>query len=122
MSVTILKMKSMTTYKKWDIVLIPFPFTNLRQSKKRPALILSPNEYNEGADVIIAFMTSNITTDPRIGDYHIKNWENSGLPKPTMVRMKLATVMNRILVKKLGRLENEDQIRFKKNFEDFFTI
>jgi len=47
-------------YEKWDIILVPFPFTDLTISKKRPALIVSPNVYNEKLDVVIAFITSKL--------------------------------------------------------------
>jgi mRNA interferase MazF len=32
----------MPTYEAWSVVVVPFPFTDRRQSKKRPALVLSP--------------------------------------------------------------------------------
>lgn len=51
-------MKSTTTYKKWDIVLVPFPFTDLTTSKKRPGLVISPEEYNKGSDILISFITT----------------------------------------------------------------
>lgn len=41
--------------KKFDIVLVEFPFTNLRDIKKRPALILNPLE---GENVILAQITT----------------------------------------------------------------
>ncbi len=43
---------------KWDIVLVPFPFTNLKSAKRRPALIISPGTYNQYEDIVIAFITS----------------------------------------------------------------
>jgi mRNA interferase MazF len=110
----------MTIYNQWDIVLVPFPFTNLKKTKKRPALIISPEHYNIGQDVIIAFMTSNIKSFPQFGDYHIIEWELSGLPKPTLIRMKLATILKEILIKKLGNLQNEDISGFQKELKSFF--
>ncbi len=47
----------MTNYKKWEIVLVPFPFTDLSSAKRRPALIVSPDSYNAGKDVVIAYRT-----------------------------------------------------------------
>ena len=52
-------------YNRWDIILVPFPFTDLTTYKKRPALIISPEEYNTGQDLIIAFITSNLAVKPR---------------------------------------------------------
>lgn len=115
------KMKFTTTYKKWDIILVPFPFTNLKTTKKRPALIISPDEYNEKLYVVIAFITSKLDIENRLGDYKIKEWEKSNLPKPSMIRMKFATIDKSIIVKKIGRLSEKDMNEFKKLLVDFFT-
>ena len=114
-------MKSTTNYKKWEIILVPFPFTNLISSKKRPALIVSPDEYNNEMDVVIAFITSKMDLQYRFGDYKIKNWQESNLPKPSMIRMKFATIDKSIILKKLGKLKKEDIINFKNQLIKFFT-
>ena len=115
-----MRMKSTMHYKKWEIVLVPFPFTDLTTTKKRPALIISPNEYNEKLDVVIAFITSKLDLEYRIGDYKIQEWEKSNLPKPSMLRMKFATIDKSIIRKKLGRLIENDVKEFSKLLIDFF--
>ncbi len=116
-----MKMKSTMIYKKWDIVLVPFPFTNLKTIKKRPALIISPDEYNEKLDVVIAFITSNLDSDYCPGDYNIQEWRKSNLPKPSMIRMKFATIDKSIIVRKLGQLTDKDKVEFTNKLIDFFT-
>ena len=81
--------KSTMNYEKWSIVLVPFPFTDLSAAKKRPALIISPNNYNEYQDVIIAFVTSKLNIQHRIGDYKIREWKESNLPKPLADYIKM---------------------------------
>ena len=114
-------MKSTIHYKKWDIVLVPFPFTDLSASKKRPALVVSPNEYNKGHDIVIAFITSKIDVKSRMGDYQIQEWEKANLPKPSLIRMKFATIDKAIIVKQFGRLTNKDIKLFKDKLSNFFT-
>jgi len=108
-------------YDKWDIVLVPFPFTDLTKLKKRPALIVSPDEYNKKLDVVIAFITSKLDVEYRFGDYKIQCWGESNLPKPSMIRMKFSTVDKSIILKKLGRLNEKDVIEFKKLLINFFS-
>lgn len=115
-----MKMRSTINYKKWDIVLVPFPFTDLATTKKRPALIISPDEYNKKLDVVIVFITSNLDVEYRIGDYKIQEWEKSNLPKPSMLRMKFATIDKSIIIKKLGRLTETDVKEFSEILIDFF--
>lgn len=116
------RIASMMTCDKWDIVLVPFPFTNLRSIKKRPALIISPNWYNSGPDVVILFITSNIKSFGRSGDYIIQNWQESGLPKPSMARMKFATIERAIIIKKLGRITSIDQDVIGNELQTFFGL
>ncbi len=108
-------------YKKWEIVLVPFPFTDLTTSKKRPGLIVSPDKYNAKTDVVIAFITSKMDSDARPGDYKIKNWKEAHLPKPSMIRMKFATIGKDIVIKKMGRLSGKDIRAFEKLLVDFFA-
>jgi len=110
----------MTNYKKWDIILVDFPFTNMRTTKKRPALIISPDTYNKSRDVIVAFITSNLNTVPRLGDYKIREWKKANLPKPSMIRMKFATISKSVIDKKLGRLNKKDIESFSSWLLNFF--
>ncbi|MCD4692337.1 MAG: type II toxin-antitoxin system PemK/MazF family toxin [Calditrichales bacterium] len=114
-------MKSTTTYKKWDIILVPFPFTDLTTSKKRPGLVISPDEYNKGPDILILFITSKLDREERLGDYKIERWDESKLPKPSMIRMKFATIDKSIVVKKIGRLSEFDISEFHKKIINFFN-
>ena len=114
------KMRSTMTYKKWDIILVPFPFTDLTSNKKRPALVISPDDYNGGPDVLIIFITSKIEKEKRVGDYLIDRWEESKLPKPSLIRMKFATIDKSIIVKKIGILSSYDISKFQKVLIKFF--
>jgi len=57
-------MPSTTRYRRGDIVLLSFPFTDLSSSKRRPALVISPDSYNEqGQDVVLIAITSQEPDD-----------------------------------------------------------
>lgn len=113
-------MPSTTACNKWDIVLIPFPFTNLKSAKRRPALIVSPRAYNRDQDIVIAFITSNLQTEEKRGDYILKRWREAGLPKPSKLKMKFSTIDKSLIIKRLGRLSGEDIASFKSFLIDFF--
>src|SRR5688500_3897638 len=98
-------MPSTTNFKKWEVILVPFPFTDLTTNKKRHALIISHNDYNKSENLIIALITSNIRDSNE--DYKITKWSESGFPKESVIKMKFATVDKSIIVRKLGKLKKE---------------
>lgn len=119
------QMKSITRYDafdKGDIVLLPFPFTNLKTTKRRPGLVISPKVFNKSGDSTILFMTSNVATLPKEGDVLISQFKSAGLPKPTLVRMKFVTIANALILKKLGRLPAADMKRVKAQVMRFFGM
>ena len=57
-------MPSTTRYKRGDIVLVSFPFTDLSSSKRRPALVVSPDSFNDTMqDLVLAAITSQGAVD-----------------------------------------------------------
>ncbi len=108
--------------RRWDIVLVPFPFTDLTAVKRRPALVVSPEDYNAATgDVVIAFITSRTEVAPLPGDHALLSWMESGLPKPSILRMKFATVDAAIVLKKLGALAEGDREAVRGVLREFFA-
>lgn len=102
-------MQSTISFSRGDIVVVPFPFTEQRGSKKRPALIVSSDEYNSACpDVIIAQITSRLKAPPRPGDHQVKEWQEAGLLGPSLVRARLATLQKGIVIRRLGHMSRED--------------
>lgn len=101
-----------TTYHFGDMVLIVFPFTDARQMKKRPALVLfeSGNE-----DITLCRITSHKPETEF--DYCIENWKTHGLLLPSVIRLnKIATLENNLIEKKLGKLSIEEKTEVKSIF------
>jgi mRNA interferase MazF len=112
----------MTAYRKWDIILVPFPFSDLTAAKKRPALVVSPDAYDRsGSDLVIAFITSRTDIPPRPGDHRIQSWKESGLPKASLLRMKFATIDRDIVVRKIGQLHMPERSSVRRILSEFFA-
>ena len=81
----------MTGYRPGDVVLVPYPFGYGAGGRKRPALVVSGDGYNQGTgELVIAQITSRISAPPRQGDYRIEEWREAKLPRPALVRARLA--------------------------------
>ena len=109
-------METLTTLKKWDIVVI-----NMPNNKKKPALVISPERHNLNHDIIVLFITSNMNTTDELGNYTIIDWKEANLPKPAIIKMNFSTV-DKKHIKKIGSLGEQDIINFDKNFTNFFNI
>ena len=87
--------------KKGDIVLIPFPFTDLTGNKTRPAIILIESE----EDITVCFITSQLSYQNEF-DIPIKPSPLNGLKKPSIIRLsKLATIDKELVIGLLGNLD-----------------
>lgn len=56
-------------YRRGDVVIVLFPFTDLSDRKQRPALVVSPDTYNcSSDDVVLLAITSQLpaTLDPAL--------------------------------------------------------
>ena len=108
---------------KGDIVLIPFPFTNLSGSKIRPALILYVGEY----DVTVSFISTKLHWKSEIDLVLIPNEEN-GLKKESLVKLsKIATLEKSLILEgklgnKLGNIRYNDFVELDKNLIKLFRI
>ena len=102
------KTPRMTNYKAGDVVLIPFPFTDLTATKQRPAVILSSNRFNRRqGDIIIAAITSHIPEKLSREDYILSpvDQRSAGLPKLSIVKLgKIVTIDQQLVRKRLGYL------------------
>mgnify|MGYP001382834474 CR=1 FL=1 len=99
----------MTAYRKGDVVLVDVEFTDRTGSKLRPAVVLSVIEYNQnGQDVVIAPITSNLGTTPHLGDYRVVFWQRAGLLAPGIVQAKPTTVEAMFIKRQVGTLLFDD--------------
>jgi mRNA interferase MazF len=87
---------------------VPFPFTDRRASKRRPALALSSESFSyESGHTVLAMITS-AGNSPWPMDVAI-DAPQAGLQASSKVRMKLFTLDNRLILHKMGSLSRTDQ-------------
>lgn len=111
------------TYNLFDVVVVPFPFTDVNTDKKRPALVLSDLEnFNSQTDnCVLAMITSEKNPNWPL-DVKIGSLQKAGLPAPSKVRMKLFTLDCRLIIKKIGGLSSKDQEAVKDSLRKLMKI
>lgn len=106
-----------TVYKQREVVLVPFPYSDLSATKRRPVLIVSNNDYNNSfPDILVCVITSN-----RFGDEYSVNLENEDLemgvlPESSVVKThKLFTIEKTKIIRKFSMVKSQfyDQIKDK---------
>lgn len=97
-------------YEIFDVVVVPFPFTDKAAEKRRPALVLSDfDNFNDLAENCVLAMITSSKNPGRPFDVPIGSFKKVGLPVPSKVRMKLFTLDSRLIIKKIGGLSVKDQ-------------
>ena len=99
----------MTAYKRGDVVLVPFPISNQTAAKKRPAVIISSDAYNNiSSDIVIMAITSQTEKTTGIGECLIHDWRDAGLLKPSAIKPAISTIEQTLVLKKLGKISLQD--------------
>lgn len=99
----------MTAYRRGDVVLVPFPFSNQSVTKKRPAVIISSDKYNNSSsDVLIMAITSQLEQNTGIDEYLVDDWQSAGLLKPSAIKPAISTIERSLILKRLGSLSSDD--------------
>jgi len=105
----------MTGYEFGDVLLVPFPFTDQSTSKRRPAVVVSSDAYHrERPDLIILAVTSQARPQPAFGEAAVAKWKEAGLLRPSVLEPVVATIEGGLVLRKLGRLADEDRAALRK--------
>jgi len=108
---------------KGKFVLVPFPFTDLTESKLRPALVL----YEGKKDVVVAFISSR--TQQETPKHSVKIPQNheefkiTGLKVQSIVRLdKVATVLKDLIIGELGEAGPKLKKEINKKITEIYTF
>jgi mRNA interferase MazF len=92
----------MAKFIKGDVVVVPFPFSDLTLSKRRPALVISTLE---GDDVILCQITSKSIKDNYALPLEDKDFEAGSINQPSNLRPnRIFTADTHIILYKVGKL------------------
>ena len=94
----------MAKFMKGDVVVVPFPFSDLSQSKRRPALVISALD---GDDLILCQITSQTIKDKYAIAVNDNDFETGGLKQQSNLRPnRIFTADTHIVLYKIGSLKN----------------
>lgn len=95
----------MAKFIKGDVVVVPFPFSNLIQAKRRPALVVAQLE---GDDKILCQITSHEINDKYAIVLNDNDFLNGSLKQISNVRPnRIFTAEQQIILYKIGSIKTE---------------
>ena len=105
----------MAQFQTFDIVVVPFPYSDRLAEKRRPAIIVSSPHLEELDDVVwVAMITSSDVGST--GAVVLQDMSSTGLNKPSFVRpAKLATLETSRILRKTGQLSKADALVLSRN-------
>jgi len=109
----------MNNYSKNDVILVRYPFTDLSNSKVRPAVVISTPHLSE--DVFIVPLTSK-TISLLPGEFVLVYWSDAGLNVATAVKRGVYTVNKNLIIKKVGKLSTSDTKSLESSLREWLGI
>ena len=98
------------TFEQWSVVVVPFPFADRDTQRRRPAVVLSNNkEFGAPSGHSVLAMVTSAAHAHWPLDVVISDLAAAGLSAPSVIRMKLFTRDNRLVLKQIGSLGAADR-------------
>lgn len=105
----------------FDVVVVPFPFTDREAERRRPALVVSSSAFNAAHDQsILAMITS--AGEVWLSDVAIRDWREAGLGVPCKVRLKLFTLDDALVLRRAGALSDRDAEAVRSSLARFLAV
>jgi len=98
-----------TPHPCFSLVRVPFPFTDRATHKRRPALVLSEPEFQKCSGHLVLAMVTTAQQSSWPLDWPIQELEGTGLPKDCLVRLKLFSLDDRLILGRIGELSVADR-------------
>ena len=94
----------MERFMRGDIVVLPFPYTDLSHAKKRPALVITSLP---GNDLIVCQITSQFSKDRFALALSSADFERGNLHLPSFIRPnRLFTIDSHIVLYRIGTIRS----------------
>ena len=110
---------------KGDIVLVQFPFSDLSQTKLRPALVLAVS--NTIDEITLCFISSQQTQSLSSDEFAISTSDSeftqTGLKSNSKVRVtKIITLERKLILRKIGKLGREQTGKLNQTLITAFDL
>ena len=108
---------------KGKIVLVPFPFTNMTDTKIRPALVLHVGK----RDATVAFISSkipNFTDEAQVVINALSpSFDKTGLKTSSVIKLdKITTIDKSLIYGELGEIDDDLRREINRKFSEIYRL
>jgi mRNA interferase MazF len=96
------------SFARFDIVIVPFPFTDRPVTRRRPALVVSATAWNGASGHVVCAMITSARQSTWPHDTAVTNLTAAGLTAACVVRLKLFTLEAGLVIRRAGALAEAD--------------
>lgn len=110
------------TFERFDVVVVPFPFTDRSIKLRRPAIILSDKSFGAATGQSLLAMITRAERSAWPDDLAIGDLASAGLNGPCVVRLKLFTLVDTLISPRLGKLGEPDVRALRRILADHLDL
>lgn len=100
----------MPDFEAWDIIKVPFPYTDRPVRECRPAVVVAANSIQQEHGLLWVLMITSAANRGWRGDVAVSDLQQAGLPAESVVRTaKIATIESKE-AERIGRLPAPDRV------------
>jgi mRNA interferase MazF len=104
---------------QWNVVVLPFPYSDRLAEKRRPAVVVSAPRLAERHGIIWVAMITSAENAGWQGDIPLLDLQHAGLASPSVIRpAKLATVDVSRVIRTAGKLRNDEVEAFLARYRE----
>lgn len=108
--------------KCWDIVVVPFPYSDQFAEKRRPALVFSANAFNRRHGLLWVAMITSATNPRWPSDIAIPASRRTGLAAPSVIRAaKIATIEPTRVIRIAGRIDAKTAVAVRTRIAEIVS-
>ena len=106
---------------RFDTLVIPFPFAEIPILKRRPVAVLSGKRFNAANGATLCAMITTAKTTSWLSVYAIRDLKAAGLEVACILRFRLTTIPNELILRHLGRLAAIDRLACELAFAEMIA-
>ncbi|MFI5023509.1 MAG: type II toxin-antitoxin system PemK/MazF family toxin [Alphaproteobacteria bacterium] len=107
----------MPSFSAWDIVKVPFPYTDRPIRKYRPALVVVGGDLDKSHGLLWLLMITSAENRRWPDDVPISDIGAAGLPIPSVVRCAKIATVDAHSAERLGMLPRDDRTKVQRHLQ-----